>query len=122
MTVGQIKNSLERRNFKVFNDALGNLSVHDESQLIKMYITIFLMSGYEEKITVDINVGVPQTNCICEKWNFNIDQNCDIREFDHKLSQVLEDIANSITKTLNQWQGLVDDIKSLSDNLYNNVK
>ena len=122
MTVEQIKNSLEQRNFKVFNDALGNLSVHDESQLIKMYITIFLFGDYEEKITVDINVGFPQTNCICEKWNFNIDQNCDIREFEHKLSQVLEDIAISITKTLNQWQGIVDDIKSLSDNLFNNVK
>ena len=122
MTVEQIKNSLEQRNFKVFNDALGNLSVHDESQLIKMYITIFLFGDYEEKITVDINVGFPQTNCICEKWNFNIDQNCDIREFEHILSQVLEDIAISITKTLNQWQGIVDDIKSISDNLFNNVK
>lgn len=122
MTLEQIKNSLERRNFKVYTDALGNLSVQNENQLIKMHITIFLMNCYAEKITVDINVGVPQTNCICEKWNFNIDQNCDIREFEHKLSQVLEDIANSITKVINQWQGIVDDIQSLSDNLYNNVK
>lgn len=121
MTVEQIKNSLERRNFKVFVDSLGNLSVHDESQLIKMFITT-MIGDYGENVTVDINVGVPQTNCICEKWNFNIDQNCDIREFEHKLSQVLEDISNSITKTLNQWQGFVDDMKSLSDNLYNNVK
>ena len=121
MTLEQIKNSLEQRNFKVFVDSLGNLSVHDESRLVKMFITT-MIGDYGENVTVDINVGVPQTNCICEKWNFNIDQNCDIREFDHKLSQVLEDIANSITKTLNQWQGLVDDIKSLSDNLYNNVK
>lgn len=121
MTFEQIKNSLERRNFQVFTDALGNLWVQNESQLIKMHITT-MIGDYEEKVTVDINVGVPQINCICEKWNFNIDQNCDIREFEHKLSQVLEDIANSITITLNQWQGIVDDIKSISDNLFNNVK
>ena len=66
MTFEQIKNSLERRNFQVFTDALGNLTVHDESQLIKMYITT-MIGDYEEKITVDVNVGVPQINCICEK-------------------------------------------------------
>ena len=121
MTVEQIKNSLEQRNFKVFNDALGNLWVQNESQLIKMHITTMIGDyDYEEKVAVDIDVGVPQRNCIFEKIGFMIDQNCDIREFDHKLSQVLEDIANSITITLNQWQGIVDDMKSLSDNLFNN--
>ena len=113
MTIEQIKNSLKQRDFRIYNDALGNLWVNDKNQLIKMYITT-MIGDYGENVTVDINVGVPQTNCICEKWNFNIGKNCDIREFDHKLSQVLDDIANSITITLNQWQGLVDGIKSLS--------
>lgn len=123
MTLEQIKNSLERRNFQVFEDALGNLWVQNENQLIKMHITTMNLDHYyEEKVAVDIDVGVPQTNHIFEKMGFIIDRNWNIREFDHKLSQVLEDIANSITKTLNQWQGIVDDIKSISDNLYNNVK
>ena len=109
MTIEQIKNSLEQRDFRIYNDALGNLWVNDKNQLIKMYITTD-----KENVIVDIN------NYICETLKFTINQNCNIREFESKLSQALDYTANSITTLLNRWQGIVNDIKSMSENLYNN--